>query len=159
PGLENLPAIVHVPLVMLAGAVGGALWTVPPFILKVVAGASEILTTLMMSYVADLANQYLVLDIFRSTRIQAGTNAQTPNLVASARFPELVAGSHLTIMLFVALAGAVVVWFVYRTSVLGFELRLLRTGALLARSSGVQTTRQVFVAMTGSGALAGLAGV
>jgi general nucleoside transport system permease protein len=159
PGLENLPAIVHVPLVMLAGALGGALWTVPPFVLKVVAGANEILTTLMMSYVADLANQYLVLDIFRSAHIQAGTNAQTPNLVASARFPELVAGSHLTIMLFLALAAAVGVWLLYRNSVLGFELRLMRTGALLARSSGVQTSRRVFVAMTGSGALAGLAGV
>ena len=156
--LAGLPAIVHVPLVVLAGAAGGALWSLPPILLKVYAGASEILTTLMMSYVADQLNDWLVQDVFRAKAVQPGSNAQTPSFSPSAHFPILFANSQVTFLLIVGLVVAVLVWVFFRRTVLGFELNLLGQGATVARSAGVATRRAMITAMLVSGALSGVAG-
>jgi simple sugar transport system permease protein len=159
PALAGLPAIIHLPLVVLAGAAGGAIWSLPPILLKIYAGTSEILTTLMMSYIADQLNDYLVLDVFRASTIQPGTNSQTPMLVKSAQFPVLFPQSQVTFMLPLALILAVAIFAFFRRTVLGYELNLLGTGPRVARSAGVPTKRLMLTAMLVSGGLAGMAGV
>lgn len=156
--LAGLPAILHVPLVVIAGAAGGALWSLPPILLKVYAGTNEILTTLMMSYIAFQLNDWLVQDVFRAKSVQPGSNAQTPSLAASAHFPVLFANSQVTFLLIVALAAAVLMWAFFRRTVLGFELDLLGQGATVARSAGVATRRAMITAMLVSGGLSGIAG-
>jgi simple sugar transport system permease protein len=158
PGLAGLPAAIHIPLVVIAGAIGGALWSLPPILLKIFSGTNEILTTLMMSYIADQLNDYLVLDVFRASTIQPGTNAQTPTLVSSAQFPTLFPQSQVTFMLPLGIVLAVLIWVFFRRTVLGYELNLFGTGPRVARSSGVGTKKLMLTAMLGSGALAGMAG-
>jgi general nucleoside transport system permease protein len=158
PGLAHLPPIIHIPLVVIAGAIGGALWSLPPILLKIYADTNEILTTLMMSYIADLLNDYLVLDVFRASTIQPGTNAQTPTLVSSAQFPTLFPQSQVTFMLPLGIALAVLIWAFFRWTVLGYELNLFGTGPRVARSGGVGSKKVMLTAMLGSGALAGMAG-
>jgi ABC-type uncharacterized transport system permease subunit len=156
--LAGLPAIVHVPLVVLAGAAGGALWSLPPILLKVYLGTNEILTTLMMSYIAFQLNDWLVQDVFRAKALQPGSNEQTPSLAASAHFPILFASSQVTFLLIVGIVAAVLIWLFFRRTVLGFELDLLGQGAEVARSAGVATRKAMIIAMLVSGALAGIAG-
>ncbi len=158
PALAGLPGAIHVPLVVLAGACGGALWALPPILWKVFAGTNEILTTLMMSYIASLLNDYLVLDVFRASTIQPGTNAQTPTLVPGAQFPPLVAGSQVTFMLPLGVVAAVAAWVFFRRTVLGYELNMLGKGAPLARGGGIGVRRLMVIAMLASGGLAGVAG-
>ena len=158
PPLAPLPAAVHIPLVVLAGAAAGALWSLPPILLKVFAGTNEILTTLMMTYIAQLLNDWLVLDVFRASTIQPGTNAQTPTMVPSAQFPPLFPHSQVTFMLPLAIVAALAIWAMFRWTVLGYELRFVGTGARAAQSSGMDVRKLAIVAMLMSGALAGAAG-
>lgn len=158
PALAGLPPWIHVPLVVLAGAVGGALWSLPPILLKMYAGTSEILTTLMMSYIADQLNDYVVLDVFRASAVQPGSNSQTPSLVPSAQFPLLFPQSEVTFMLPLGLLLAVLVFAFFRWTVLGYELNLFGTNARLAQTGGIHTKRLMLTAMLGSGAMAGMAG-
>ncbi len=158
PALAHVPAIIHVPLVVLAGFVGGAVWALPPILLKIYAGTNEILTTLMMSYIADLLNDYLVLDVFRASTIQQGTNAQTPTLVPSATVPNLFPQSQVTFFLPLGIVLAIVIWVFFRRTVLGYELNLFGTGAAVARSGGIGTKKLMLTSMLVSGGLAGVAG-
>jgi general nucleoside transport system permease protein len=155
---HGLPAAIHIPLVVLAGAMGGASWSLPPILLKIFGGTNEILTTLMMSYIAVLLNDYLVQSVFRAPNIQPGTNAQTPTIAHSATFPTLFSGSQVTFLLPLGVVAAVLIWFFYRGTVWGYELNLLGKGPAVARSGGIRTRRGMLTAMLVSGALAGIAG-
>lgn len=158
PALAHLPSGFHLPLVILAGFVGGALWSLPPILLKIYAGTNEILTTLMMSYIADLLNDYLVLNVFRASTIQPGTNAQTPTLTPSATFPAIFPQSQVTILLPIGVTLAVIVWVFFRRTVLGYELNLFGSGAMVARSGGIGAKKLMLTSMLVSGGLAGVAG-
>ena len=155
---RGLPAAIHIPLVVLAGAVGGAVWSLPPILLRIFGGTNEILTTLMMSYIAALLNDYLVQSVFRASNIQPGTNAQTPLISHAAKFPTLFSGSQVTFLLPVGVGAAVLIWAFYRGTVGGYELDMFGKGAAVARSGGIATRRSMLVAMVVSGALAGIAG-
>ena len=155
---RGLPAVVHVPLMIVAACLGGALWALPPILLKAFLGTNEILTTLMLSYVAALLNDYLVQSVFRASNIQPGTNAQTPLISASGKLPVLFSGSQVTLLLPVAAVLALAVWAFYRRTVYGYELNLFGRAPAVARASGIATRRSMIVAMLVSGALAGLAG-
>jgi general nucleoside transport system permease protein len=155
---RGLPAAVHIPLMVTAACLGGALWALPPILLKAYLGTNEILTTLMFSYIAALLNDYLVQSVFRAPNIQPGTNAQTPLIAGSAKLPVLFAGSQVTLLLPVAAGLALAVWAFYRRTVLGYELNVFGRAPAVARAAGIATRRSMMIAMLVSGALAGLAG-
>lgn len=155
---QHVSPWLHVPLLVLAGAAGGALWSLPPILLKIFAGTNEILTTLMFSYVAALLNDYLVQSVFRAPDIQPGTNAQTPLIGESAKLPTLVSSSQVTILLPLGAVAAVAVWAFYRGTVRGYELNMFGKGPAVARSAGIGTRRAMLTAMLVSGGLAGIAG-
>ncbi|MFG2043045.1 ABC transporter permease [Dactylosporangium sp. NPDC048998] len=156
--LGELPRPFAVALVVLAGAAGGALWSLPPVLFKVWWRTNEILTSLMLTYVAILLNDYLVQGPFRATSVQPGANAQTESLRDGARFPLVLPDSQVTFLLPVGLALAVLVWWAFRRTTLGYELRLHGSSPLAARSAGIGTTRVMILGMLFSGALAGMAG-
>lgn len=143
---------------VLAGAVGGALWSLPPVLFKVWWGTNEILTSLMLTYVAVLFNDYLVQGPFRAASVQPGANAQTETLRENARFPALLPDSQVTFLLPLGVGLCVLAWWGFRRTTLGYELRVHGQSPLAARSSGIATARAMIVAMLLSGALAGVAG-
>jgi simple sugar transport system permease protein len=157
-GLGDLPRPIAVLLVVLAGALGGAAWSLPPVLFRVWWGTNEILTSLMLTYVAILLNDYLVQGPFRAASVQPGANAQTESLRHNAQFPVVVPDSQVTFLLPLGLALAIVVWWAFRRTTLGYELRLHGHSPLAARSAGISTTRAMILGMLLSGALAGMAG-
>ncbi len=154
----DLPGPLAVLLVVLAGALGGALWSLPPVLLRVWSGTNEILTSLMATYIAILLNDYLVQGPFRAGSVQPGANAQTETLRHNAHFPVVFPGSQVTVLLPVAVLLAVAVWWGLRRTTLGYELQVHGQSPLAARSSGISTSRTMVVGMLLSGAVAGLAG-
>ncbi|WP_424531599.1 ABC transporter permease [Sphaerisporangium viridialbum] len=158
PALAGLPGPVLVSLVIVAGAVGGALWSLPPVLLKVCWGTNEILTSLMLSYVAALLNDYLVQGPFRAASVQPGSNAQTESLHPSAHFPVVLPDSRVTFLLPLGVAAAVFIWWAMRRTTLGYELRFFGHNPQAARAGGIGTTRVMITGMLFSGALAGIAG-
>jgi len=154
--LKGLPAIIHVPLALAAGALGGALWALPAAILKAKVGAHEVINTIMLNYVAFRLSDWLL----NGPMMRPGTaNPVSPNIELSAhlyRFFSDPIRFHLGF--FIALGVAVFVWwFLFRTT-LGFELRTVGTNPNAARYAGMSITRNYLIAFGLSGALAGLAG-
>lgn len=157
-GLGDLPRPFAVSVVVLAGAAGGALWSLPPVLFKVWLGTNEILTSLMLTYVAILFNDYLVQGPFRAKSVQPGANAQTESLRENTHFPVLFPDSQVTFLLPLAVFAAAVIWWFFRRTTLGYELRLHGQSPLAARSGGIATTRVMIIGMLASGGLAGVAG-
>lgn len=149
PGAWVLPAM------LIVGAAAGALYALIPAILKVRFGASEILTSLMLVYVAELALDYLVRGPWRDPH---GYNFPT-TAEFETTVPILIEGSrvHLgaAISLLVSLMAAVVL----RRTIQGFEVRLVGAAPKAARFAGFNADRVVIATFAVSGALAGLAGI
>ena len=154
--LKGLPALIHLPLALLAGALGGALWALPPAILKAKVGAHEVINTIMMNYIAFRLSDWLL----NGPMMRPGTaNPVSPNIEPSAELPRFFADPiRFHLGFFIALGVAFFVWwFLFRTT-LGFELRTVGTNPNAARYSGMSITRNYLIAFALSGALAGLAG-
>ncbi len=148
-----LPDPIHLVVLILAGFVGGALWGAIPGFLKAKTGAHEVITTIMLNYIAVALVLYLLSTPFY--RQQAEPVAKP----VVAQFPHLF-GSSLRIHagIFVALAAAAgVSWLLNRTTI-GFEFRAVGANPDAARAAGMNPTRTTVVVMTLAGGLSGLAG-
>lgn len=149
-------------LLILAGMVGGAIWAGIAAVLRYKRRMPEVLTTLLLVFVAyqavgyGLKNTNLLLD---PTPDQANRNLISDRLHSSTRIPRLeVFGNEFPVTAFVALLLAVVVALVLRWTVVGFRLQLLGRGPRTAHRAGVSEARYGGVALMVSGAFCGLAG-
>ena len=152
----HLPPGVHLLVAVLAGLVGGALWGGLVGWLKAVAGAHEVIVTIMLNYVAAGLLAYLLT----TTAFQrpGRTDPISPIVDFSATFPRLVGGQlHLGFGL--ALLAAVAVWWLLERSTTGFAIRAVGANPHAAATAGMSVARTTIVAMAVAGALAGLAGV
>ena len=153
-GFHGLPAFVHVTLCVLAGMLGGMLWTVAPGLLKVRVGVNEVISTVMMNYVAYALTGYLTVHWF----LEPGAVAQTPKIDESAALAFLNPPSKLNAGLFVAVACAVLLYvFLYRTP-WGYSLRVNGINGIAARFAGIDSKKVLLISIMASGALAGLMG-
>jgi simple sugar transport system permease protein len=143
------------PAMLVLGAAGGALYALVPAMLKVRFGASEILTSLMLVYVADLALDYLVRGPWRDPH---GYNFPT-TAEFNTTVPILIEGSRVHLGAPIALLVALVAALVLRRTIRGFEVRLVGAAPKAARFAGFRSDRVVIVTFVISGALAGLAGI
>jgi simple sugar transport system permease protein len=153
----HLPAIIHIPVAILFGAAFGAVWGFIPGFLKARTGAHEVITSMMLNYVAlNLLTYLLATELFQMPpREQAISKA----VAVTARLPHL-AGPSLRMNLGFILAVFFVVgaaWLLER-STLGFQFRMLGANREAARVAGVNINLQYIIAMTLAGAIVGLAG-
>jgi general nucleoside transport system permease protein len=145
------------PAMLLLGAAGGALYALIPAICKVRFGASEILTSLMLVYVADLGMDYLVRGPWRDPH---GLNFPTTgDFDPVATVPTLIEGSRLHAGSILTLVVVTLVAVLLGRTIMGFEIRLVGTAPKAARFSGFNADKLVLSTFAVSGALAGLAGI
>ncbi len=155
------PGIVQIPLAMLAAIVAGSIWGGIIGFLKARTGAHEVITTIMANYIAlALASWMLKTTAFKQPGPSG--NPISKGIAHDAHLPALLDfvrhGLRANIGFLVAVAAAVGVWWLFRKSKLGFELRTVGTNADAARYAGMRIGTLTVVAMALSGALAGLAG-
>lgn len=146
------------PLMLVMGMIGGAVYAAIPAFLKTRFNTNEILTSLMLVYVAQLFLDWLVRGPWRDPK---GFNfPQTVQFNPSAVLPELMPMSGRANLGFVfALVAAVLVWILMSRMLKGFEIRVLGSSPRAGRFAGFSFNRMVFFAFMLSGALAGLAGI
>jgi len=145
------------PAMLLLGALGGALYALIPAICKVRFGASEILTSLMLVYVAYYGMDYLVRGPWRDPH---GLNfPTTAPFDPVATVPVLFDGSRVHAGTLVALIVVMAVAVMLGRTIMGFEIRLVGAAPKAARFSGFNADRLVLFTFAVSGALAGLAGI
>ncbi|NTW03574.1 MAG: ABC transporter permease, partial [Oscillochloris sp.] len=158
----KLPAIIHIPLAMAAGVVGGALWAAIAGFLKARTGAHEVITTIMLNYIALRLTEWLIKSkqpYLLGDPLDT-TGARTRVIEKSAQMPGFMIGDttriHLGILLGVVLAFAIW-WLLYKTTI-GFELRTVGANPSAARYAGMSVAGTVILTMAISGGLAGFAG-
>ncbi|HTT92748.1 MAG TPA: ABC transporter permease [Acidimicrobiales bacterium] len=152
------PIGIHIPLVILAGAAGGAVAGFIPGILKATTGAHEVITTIMLNYIfLDLLDWLLTVAPLQ----QPGqSNAISKTMPATARMPHLFgSGLRVNVSLLVALAMALVVWWLMRRSRLGFSFKVIGLNPDAGKTAGMDARLITVLVLTISGALVGMAGM
>jgi ABC-type uncharacterized transport system permease subunit len=165
------PTVIHLPLTVLAGMAGGLLWALVPALLRVYRGAHEVISTIMMNYVANGVLLYLLAGPLKDLN-QAGDVDQlrTEPVQETARVGRMAGFFNslgfdfrpsvpLTWFLVFALVAAVAYALTIRRTRFGYELRVLGTNPRAAEPSGIRTNAMFMKAMLLSGAVAGLVGL
>ena len=157
------PAIIVIPAMMLAGAAAGAVWGLIPGVLKARLGVNEIITTLMLNYVALFWIQFWVFGPwseggFQQTR-PFPPEALLPRLTDFSSSVPAFAGLTVHLGLVFGIVAAGIVWVVLERSRWGYEIRLIGDSPKAARYAGIDIKRNIIIVFAISGALAGLAGM
>jgi simple sugar transport system permease protein len=157
------PGYVMIPAMMLAGFVAGALWGFVPGYLKAKLNVNEIITTLMMNYIAISWNNFFIFGVWSEGGFQMShvfpRTAWLPRLADYARQVSLFRGLTIHLGLIFGLLAAVLVWFILYRSKWGYEIRLIGDNPQAARYAGIPIVRNTVLVMMLSGGLAGLAGM
>jgi len=156
PELQQSPFALPIMLVM--GALGGAAYAAIPAFLKARFNTNEILTSLMLVYVAQLFLDWLVRGPWRDPA--AMNFPQAPRFSGYAILPEILpASGRANIGILFAIVAAVLVWILLTRTKKGFEVRVIGMSPRAGRFAGFSTTGAIFFSFLLSGALAGLAGI
>jgi simple sugar transport system permease protein len=154
----NLAGGLLVPLMFVSAMVGGAVWILFPALARVYLGVNEIITTLLLNFVASYWVLYWAAGPWREPLSAGGV--QSRMIPLQAQLPLItVGGAGIPVGLMIGLGIAGVSWFVFRQTTLGYEMSLLGASSRTAEYIGLPTKRMLVVAMLVGGALAGLAGV
>ena len=164
---NNLPAPILLPMVLIGGMAAGALWAGIAGVLKATVGAHEVVTTIMLNYVAQWLVRYLIIggplqikDASKSQPIGAGAHLATvlppDNSMIIFGLPASVFRVHWGLLIALA-AAAVFAFLLWRTS-FGYEVRAVGQSQKAARYAGVSVPRTIVFTMLIAGAFAGLAG-
>ena len=154
---KGTPAVVILPAMVVAGAIGGALWAAIPALLKTKFNANEILTSLMLVYIAQLGVSWLV---FGPWKDPAGFNfPQTETFEDAALLPMLIEGTRLNFAFIIALAALAAGYVFMQKSFIGFKMRVAGESEAAARYAGFSAVGMVWIGMLVGGAAAGVAGM
>lgn len=157
------PRVLVLGLMAIMGILGGAFYGFIPGLLKAKYNVSEVITTLMLNYVAVFWNNYWIFGRYSDFGFQ-----MTPTFPKVAWLPRLAdlagknpAFSGITLHLGVVfgLIAAIIVWLILNYSRWGYEITLIGDNPKAARYSGINITKNIILVMMFSGALAGLAGM
>jgi ABC-type uncharacterized transport system permease subunit len=154
----GVPGWIHVPLALLGGIVGGAVWAAIPGYLLAYRGISEVVVTLMLNYVGIYLASYLVDTESGPLGERGASYSQSVQIETAARLPALVTGTSLHLGLVIGLLLAIALWAMIRWTPFGFRLRMVGANPIAARYAGVRVGNQIVSVMALSGGLAGLAG-
>jgi general nucleoside transport system permease protein len=157
---SSLSPWVHVPLVLVIGALAGAAYAGIAGILKATVGAHEVISTIMLNWISIWVGSYL----FGQGGPLQGSQPAIPisnDIVDNAKLPvfwglKLLQG--LSVGIFIAVAMLVVYWIIINRTTLGYEVRAVGFNPEAARYGGISVARNYFLAMAIAGSFAGLAG-
>ena len=156
-GAINLPPVLMVPFLLLAGALAGGLLLLLAALLKNQLKVDEVVTTLLLNFVILLLVNYLVEGPMKDP-MSLGWPQAAP-IVDQGVLPKLLSRSRLHVGFIVALAAAVLVWLLMRFTVWGYEIRAVGYNVLATAFAGIAVKRTVVMTALLSGGLAGMAGV
>lgn len=147
---------VHIPLAILAGFIGGALWALIPALLRARFNVSETIVSLLMNYIAIELVSYLVNGPWKDPK---AVEPYTARFFDTATLPVVIPRTRLHGGILIALVATIAVYALIDHTVLGYKLRAAGTNPKAANYAGIDIKRTIIVSMLLSGGLAGLAGL
>ena len=145
------------PLMLIFGMIGGALYAAIPAFLKANLNTNEILSSLMLVYVAQFFLDWIVRGPWRSP--EAYNFPITRDFAPEAVLPEILASGRTNLGFVFAIVAALLIWFMVRYTLKGFEISVLGQSERAGRFAGFSSRRMIWFSMLLSGAFAGLAGI
>ena len=161
--LETTPKFIVIGLMMVMGMIGGAAWGFIPGYLKAKYKVNEIITTLMLNYIALYWNNFWIFDKWSDAGFQMTPTfdkvAWLPRLSDLAKEYKVFSGITLHLGVVFGLVAAVIIWWILERSQWGYQIKLIGDNPKAARYAGLNISRNLIFVMMLSGALAGLAGM
>jgi len=152
--LTGLPAVIHAPLALLGGCLAGGLYGAIPGALKTYTGAHEVITTIMLNYVAINLTDFLADGPLKDTS-PGNIVARTPAILSTASLPDL---GPVPVGFVIALLMALLAWWLLWHTTIGYEIRTVGLNPSAANYAGMKVAFTVTLTMALSGLLAGLGG-
>lgn len=153
------PAALHIPLAILCGALAGAAWALLPALLKLFLNVNDMVTTLMMNYIAVFLTTYLTIWLIGQDASNINPDyLSTQKILDTAKLTRILPPSQVSTSLFMALGLSIVIYLVLRFSTTGYEMNLTGRNEHNARYAGISTKTLMLGAFLASGAIAGLTG-
>ncbi len=156
PQMEGQSPVVAILSMLVAGFIAGALWALPPALLKVRLGIDEVVTTLLLNSVMIFIVSALLNGPWRDPVSQW---PQSPPITASAQFPQLFERTRIHLGALLAVIAIVALWWLVTRTRFGLEMRATGLGRDAARFMGVRVGRVMLTSALISGGIAGIAGV
>ena len=160
---ETAPKWLFILIMAVSGMVFGALWGFLPGLLKARFNVNEVISTLMMNYIAVAFNNFFIYAVWSEAGFQMSKmfprNAWLPRLTDFAAVVPEFRGLTTHFGLVFGLLAAVVVWLILNRSRWGYEIRLIGDNPRAAEYAGISIKKHIVLVMMASGALAGLAGM
>lgn len=153
----NLPAVIFLPLALILAIAGGGIWGVIAGLLKAKTGAHEVITTIMLNYLAFRLNNYIIGGAEDWLPVDPQIKG-TDKIQPAAALPRILDGTRLHAGIFIALAAAVLLWYLLFRTTFGYRLRTVGQSPGAAAFAGIPWGLTIVTAMFISGACAGLAG-
>ncbi|HSM56297.1 MAG TPA: ABC transporter permease [Candidatus Sulfomarinibacteraceae bacterium] len=153
--LPEMPALLHIPLALLLGAAGGAIWAHIAGLLRIYLGADELINTMMLNYIAVLVVSLLVQGVLKDPN---SMTFQSEALPASARLPFIMPGTNLHLGFVLAIVAVFGIHYLMKHTPLGFKMRAIGHNEDAASYAGMGIASGMTMAVLISGALAGLGG-
>lgn len=156
----DLPIFLHIPIGVVAALIGGAIWGGIPGYLRAKTGAHEVITTIMLNFIAlRLVDYLLTVDFFQLT---GRDDPVSKSVLASARYPKLIdfinARYRVHLGIIIAILAAWFIWWLLFRSTIGFEFRAVGANPDGAKYAGMNVVWLIVAVMAVAGAMAGLAG-
>ncbi|VEU82095.1 ABC transporter permease [Acholeplasma hippikon] len=154
--LWPLPPVIHWLVALILGTIAGAIWGAIPGLLKAFRNVNEVVSSIMLNYIA----MYLVVYLVRSN-VYNQLYAKSKNILPSAELPQMsliFGNSDVNIGLFIAIGVALLIHYVFRHTVLGYELKATGFNPDASRYAGMNSKLNIVTSMVISGAIVGLAG-
>jgi len=159
--VAGLPTLISLPIILLAAGLAGAAWAFIPALMKAKLGAHEVITTMMFSYIALYLVSFLVNGPLRD---KSSSIPQTAELPITSQLPRLsdvmpfLGANRAHVGIILGIFAALVVWWILKYTVLGYEARAVGFNPLAAETGGISVARITISSLCISGFLAGLAG-
>jgi ABC-type uncharacterized transport system permease subunit len=158
---ESLPGVLALFAAMLAGALFGALWALLPALLRAYRGAHEVISTIMLNFLAALVVNYLLTDGGFAVEESVHTKAIGEGAMLSrlSEYSSFFSGSAANTSIVLAGLTAVFYWFIFARTRIGYQLKAFGFSPDAAVTNGMSAARMIIIAMLLSGAVAGLGSV
>ena len=152
----SVPSIIHIPLVLLAGIIVGGLWGGLAGLLKATRGVHEVISTIMLNFIAIFFISYMVTGPMKE--VSALDIPQTARMADTAQLMKIMPPSRLSAGIIIALLAAGFIWWLLWKTTIGYEVRAVGLNFFAAEFGGIKPNYNMFLAMLISGGLAGLGG-
>ncbi|UBF24281.1 ABC transporter permease [Kovacikia minuta CCNUW1] len=153
--LHGLPSLIHIPLALLGGFLFGGLWGLIPGYLKAIRGVNEVITTLLLNYIAQNLVSYIVSNPLKEP---GAPTPFSPLIDPAAQLPIILPQTQTHAGIILGLVATVILWVVFAHTPLGYQIETVGQNPIAARYAGISVERTIMLVMVLAGGLAGWAG-